>query len=459
MKRHHVISVFCIISAGLSLYKGFHDGDIGRAIGMGIAFTIFGVIALFYGRLRTWLRPVVIMGPVVLLVLTAYRDFISGDIVNAIVAGCVLIIGLVLTLYQDKPFVKEKVRPWLRPISFIAMVCFLILALYFFFSTERKGASDAKTVGERQKSSVSEEAALNSDLQAASARSNLFRVQKLQNLVSSETFAQQLKEDPEALQSLSKFRDNLVSQGMTEYADLDFSSAAVQKHYQGLFEKYYPGKTPSDLDSEMKQQFLDVIQELGYKEGRKNFVGSQEVAIWAMARFNALQEDGESISTWMTSVYTDELGDTENTPDSDVPRAMSREADPFEETTPDLPFAEKETELVDRASTKAWGESTIPDTDNRGSTVPAVEPEKVVTEVSPELPTFTTEEGINTTLRERFSPERFERAMDTLDRYEKEEGLRRLRESDPELAKQIKNARRDDEHGHREKSGGEEAER
>ncbi len=156
MKRHHVISVFCIIFAGLSVYKGFHDGDIGRAIGMGIAFAIFGVIALFYGRLRTGLRPVAVVIPVVLLVLTAYRDFISGDIANALVAGIVLIIGLVLTLYQDKPFVKEKVRPWLRPISFIAMAFFLILALYFLFSTERKRTEPAKMVGESQKASVSE---------------------------------------------------------------------------------------------------------------------------------------------------------------------------------------------------------------------------------------------------------------------------------------------------------------
>ena len=447
MKRHHVMSVFCIICAGVSVYKG--------AIGMGIAFAIFGVIALFYERLRTWLRPVVIMLPVVLLVLTAYRDFISGDIVSAIIAGGVLILGLVLTLYQDKPFLKEKVRPLFRPVSFVAMVCFLIVALYFFFSAERKGASDAKTVGERQKSSVSQETAP----KAASTRSGFFRVQKLHDLVSSERFAQKLEEDPEALQSLSKFMDHLVLQGMTEYADLDFSPAAVQNHYQSLFEKHYPGKTPSDLDFEMKQQFLDRVQALGYKEGRKNFVGSQEVAIWAMARFNVLQEDGESISTWMTSVYTDELGDNENTPDSDVLRAMSQEANPFEQTTPDLPVAETETVLVDRASTEAWEESTIPDTHNHGSTLPAVEPEKVVTEVSPELPAFTTEEGINTTLRERFSPERFERAMDTLDRYGEEEGLRRLRESDPELAKQIQNARRDDGHGHREKSGGEGAER
>ena len=440
MKRHHVISVFCIIFAGLSVYKGFHDGDIGGAIGMGIAFAIFGVIALFYGKLRTWLRPVAIVVPVFLLVLTAYRDFISGDMANAIVAGGVLIIGLVLTLYQDKPFVKEKVRPWLRPISFIAMAFFLILALYFLFSAERKGTESAKTVGASQKSSVSEEAALNSDLQAASTRSNLFRIQKLHDLVASETFAQQLKEDPEALQSLSNFRDNLVSQGMTEYADLDFSPAAVQKHYQGLFEKHYPGKKPSDLDSDMKQQFLDVIQELGYKAGRKKFVGSREVAIWAMARFNVLQEDGESISTWIDNVYIEEFSETVDASIS-APLIVSPGDTAFEKNSSDRPFLETEPVHSNRALT---ADGDVPDTTapaDREATPTAIEPEIVITEVSPEPPALPTEQEFEASLREQFSKERFERVMDTLERYGEEEGLRRLRESDPEIARQMEQRR------------------
>ena len=51
-----------------------------------------------------------------------------------------------------------------------------------------------------------------------------------------------------------------------------------------------------------------------------------------------------------------------------------------------------------------------------------------------ELPT---EENPETTLRERFSPERFNSAMQTLNRHGPEEGLRKLKETDPELAKQV----------------------
>jgi len=52
----------------------------------------------------------------------------------------------------------------------------------------------------------------------------------------------------------------------------------------------------------------------------------------------------------------------------------------------------------------------------------------------PELPTY---ENMETTLRERFSPARFSRTMQTLDRYGPEEGLRRLKDADPEVAKQV----------------------
>ncbi len=61
---------------------------------------------------------------------------------------------------------------------------------------------------------------------------------------------------------------------------------------------------------------------------------------------------------------------------------------------------------------------------------------------APQAPThLPTVEGLEASLKARFSAERFERAMSTLERYGPEEGLRRLRESDPEVAKQVENAR------------------
>ncbi len=53
---------------------------------------------------------------------------------------------------------------------------------------------------------------------------------------------------------------------------------------------------------------------------------------------------------------------------------------------------------------------------------------------SPELPTRKT---LETALRTQFSPDRFNRAMKTLNQYGPQEGLRRLKSSDPEVAKQV----------------------
>ena len=61
-------------------------------------------------------------------------------------------------------------------------------------------------------------------------------------------------------------------------------------------------------------------------------------------------------------------------------------------------------------------------------------------QLTPELPTA---EGVETQLNERFSPERLEKARQVLERYGPEEGIRRLREDDPEVAAQFERTRRD----------------
>ncbi len=60
----------------------------------------------------------------------------------------------------------------------------------------------------------------------------------------------------------------------------------------------------------------------------------------------------------------------------------------------------------------------------------------------PELPEFPSEEYLKTALSEQFSLERFNRAMQTLNRYGPKEGLRRLKVSDPEVAKRIESTLR-----------------
>jgi len=56
---------------------------------------------------------------------------------------------------------------------------------------------------------------------------------------------------------------------------------------------------------------------------------------------------------------------------------------------------------------------------------------------SPKPSEFPTEKTVETTLRKHVSPERFNRALQVLNQYGPKDGLRRLKNSDPEIAKQI----------------------
>ncbi|RKU12959.1 hypothetical protein C6503_16585 [Candidatus Poribacteria bacterium] len=71
-------------------------------------------------------------------------------------------------------------------------------------------------------------------------------------------------------------------------------------------------------------------------------------------------------------------------------------------------------------------------------TIQRTEPEPVK-QHTPDIPGFLTETQFQDTLRAHFSPERLNRALATLNRYGSEEGLQRLKESDPEVATRLEN--------------------
>lgn len=134
MKRRHVAAAACLILGGLLAYIRFNDGDIGGAIRTGIIFGLFGLFAFCYhGKVRARFRPIVVMIPVIYIGFVAYRDFMNGDIVWVIIAGIVLMLGGILQLFQDTPVVREKIRPWLSPVPYIALVALFIMMLFLVF--------------------------------------------------------------------------------------------------------------------------------------------------------------------------------------------------------------------------------------------------------------------------------------------------------------------------------------
>ena len=86
---------------------------------------------------------------------------------------------------------------------------------------------------------------------------------------------------------------------------------------------------------------------------------------------------------------------------------------------------------LERAQTEAFERATKSDAEIEAD---------LKKQLTPEPPTAA---DIDTQLSERFSPERLEKAREVLERYGPEEGMRRLREDDPEVAAQVEQTRRD----------------
>ena len=440
MKRHYIAGLFCLIYAGLSFYQGFHEGEISRPIWTGIALGILGILVFLRDKLSLRLKHVVGVLALILMGVMVIKDFITEVSVGTIVGGMALIYVGAVAFFHDRPFVESGVRSWSTPFAYVVMGVLLILKLLTVYAIEPKKGESVKGVGEMQKPSVSSAAARNSDLQVENRPVLSDLQEKAMNILASEEVKQEIQAaaatgtKPEFLKSFSNFKDYMVSKGVTEFAILDQAPA----HYQDLFQKLYPGKTPSDLDSEMRQRLINMIQEFGYEEGRIKFLRTPEIAVWTAARFNLLSDNPGSISAWTTGVYTDEFGDT---PPTSVNVTTPSEAIPADGTASVFPIAEKETVPAARGPSGVEEDFLTSDTVDQDVTPPADEPERIVTEKLLEPPTLPTGADFETSLKERFSSERFERAMSTLDQYGREEGLRRLKEDDPEVAEQVERHR------------------
>ena len=137
MKRHHLAALFLLICGGLFAYLRFDTGDTHGAIRTAIIFAILGVLLFFFGRLQPRLRSLGLNLILLIIVgISAYRDFMAGDMVSVIILG-ILMLGIVMVLFQNKPLVKNNIESWLKPVSRIGLVvsflALIVLLLLLFF--------------------------------------------------------------------------------------------------------------------------------------------------------------------------------------------------------------------------------------------------------------------------------------------------------------------------------------
>ncbi len=201
------------------------------------------------------------------------------------------------------------------------------------------------------------------------------------------------------------------------------------------FRKHFPVGDPSDYEPEMRQKLTAmIIENGGYDSGVLNkFMADERASAWYLAHFGSnisLRDMNlDSAVSWLKEIKnramqsTEALGETRTQPLStseeiSVDRSTVSPSDPIRSPQRDLTSDEKDdVPALPKTAADLVIEPTAP---LRQSDFKAL-----------------SEENIETALRKYFSPERFNRALQTLNRYGPEEGLRRLKESDPGIAKQV----------------------
>ncbi len=263
---------------------------------------------------------------------------------------------------------------------------------------------------------------------------------------------------------------DLLEKDLTERQWNDFMESkgvTVNREFPGLFGKVIPNTELADYEQEVRLKLAELFiaaepvdlanpkaaarqRSSVYLQLGKEFTKTDMAAVaWFIERFGEGRDGAfrwDAVNNpafiWMTDIQqnaasivasakTTEVNAPEtqaSAPSWDLSSVMESPSTASDETSGDLPsLAVPVPDPAERP--------TNPNTVPRTAVTPAP------TDV-PETPTnLPAVEGLETSLKERFSPERFDRVMSTLERYGPEEGLRRLRANDPEVAKQIERHR------------------
>lgn len=225
--------------------------------------------------------------------------------------------------------------------------------------------------------------------------------------------------------------------------------------YKKVFRAAYPTGEPADYEPEMRvrtaQLFLTtelvnpqdpLAERLQRAKVLSELVNTDGGAAWYLGQFGTAsltafsEQAGNPAFEWLADVQQN---------------AASIVAAAAETTRVDTPQAQQEAPSWDMSSVMESHSAsdsktempTTPDssasalmTDAEIDAAMSSQPRDIPTPQRPDSPS-----DMEASLKAQFSSERFERAMDTLEQYGPEEGLRRLKENDPEVAKQVEQHR------------------
>ena len=250
--------------------------------------------------------------------------------------------------------------------------------------------------------------------------------QRLKAAMASPAYAEYTRKQAERLGfNIVLWWEFLEAAGITHNGRI-LQAAAFEKHFPdgGSYADYEPMMELAVAEmflEDPSQSVMDVLQ---------RFNATRSNRVWRFGYFNGYEGEYE----WGQRIQRDAV---------DIVVNSIRPHNPFE-GSPSLP----ETEGVSRDVIEAVRppEGSLSDT---AAEMPSFTETETLPEsfealeaqffqgLETEIPAFPTDAGLESELQGRFSPERYGRAAETLRRYGPEEGLRRLKASDPEVATHI----------------------
>ena len=208
------------------------------------------------------------------------------------------------------------------------------------------------------------------------------------------------------------------------------------------FREYFPIGEYADYEPEMRKRLAELFLETGLSSTATNDEASVRQTIGVLSQFRS---QAEANSIWMRGYFNGYVGDLEWAQEvRENAASIVTDADNFDA----LPtFTESDT-VVESTPTDVAEESSIDepeplllseeapiieDVSQGPPTVEEIEAELLKT-LFPDERALRTQSNVEEVLHEQFSPQRFNAAVQMLSQYGPQEGLSRLKESDPEIA-------------------------
>ena len=217
--------------------------------------------------------------------------------------------------------------------------------------------------------------------------------------------------------------------------------AMDKEHFTAEYRQVFPTGEPAALEAEMRNRLTGLIQSVNMNPGAMvegdpgdsylfdeivmKFLEDQQNVAWMMGQF---QGDYQAFGEWVVDVFQNAV----SAPVTESVQGVVHEHDhaPADHAEP----LERPDGTIGSATVVDEEGLPQPLHNKDADTRQAITTSAKTLVFKPVLPT---KESLETVLRGEFSHERFNHALQTLNQYGPEEGLRRLKASDPEVATHV----------------------